>query len=327
MKNSIQKSDLNFKKVKHSNSFKLIKTIFVISAASACLYSCSGNYESRDLKEKAALADSVSGIISSSAAQITGADSNHSFIRTADIKFKVKDVKQATFQIEDVISKHKGYITYTNLSSTVSYQNKTQVSEDSLKESTYYHVDNSITIRVPNTQLDSVLRELAPFMDFLDHRTIKADNVKFTLLANQLAEKRFNHHKERYAEAVDKKGKKLKEIANAENDLLEKQELADDGQIGTMELLDRVNYSTVTLYIYQPETMKQVLVASEKVIPPYKPSFVKRLGESFVNGWIIFEGIILFFVQIWGIIVLGILLYFSIKKLVLYLSRPTLKKA
>lgn len=304
-----------------------LRSVFIAIPVSLLLYSCSANKEKMEQEERSSLADSVSSLISSSASKVNKADSNHTFIRTANIKFKVKDVRKATFTIEDVVSRHNGFVTFTNLTGNLTYKQETKVSEDSLMEATHYNVDNSLTIRVPNTQLDSVLREIAPLMEFLDHRTIKADDIKFTLLSNQLAEKRYAQHKQRFTNAIDTKGKKLRETAGAEDDLLAKQESADNTRIETMELLDQVNYSTVTLYIYQPETITYALIAGPKTIEPYKPSFLKQLGAAFVSGWHMFEELILFFAQIWGVLLIAFLLFIGIRRLVSHLSKPDVKKA
>ncbi len=314
----------NFQKVNRTK----LSSLVLIPAIIILLFSCGASPEERfaseDVKDEM---DSVRSVATSNAAVVGKADSTHTFIRTADIKFKVKDVKQSTFDIEDLVAKHNGYITYTNLSSNISYQNKVQVSRDSCKERTYYVVDNSVTMRIPNTELDAVLRGLAPLMDFLDHRTIKADDIKYTLLSNQLAEKRYKNYKQRYTNAIDSKGKKLKETVTAEDNLAISNQLADNKTIENLELMDKVNYSTVTLYIYQPQTIKETIVASEKTIPPYVPSFGQRLGESFTDGWHIFEHIILFFVNIWGVLVLMAGMFFIIRWFVLYLSKPAVRKA
>lgn len=323
MKNKINGGSY-FKKVNRKN---LNHSLVLIPVLSLLLFSCGANYENRfSAEDTKAVADSARSIATSNAAAVGMADSSHTFIRTADIKFKVKDVKQSTFDIEDLVAKHNGYITYTNLSSNIAYQNKVQISEDSCKESTYYNVDNSLTMRIPNTELDAVLRGLAPLMDFLDHRTIKADDIKYTLLSNQFAEKRYKNYKQYYTTAINTKGKKLKETANAEDNLVLTEQIADNTKIETLELMDKVSYSTITLYIYQPQTVKETLTANEKTIAPFKPSFGSRLGSAFTDGWLIFEKIILFFVNIWGVLALITVMFFIIKWSIAYFSRPTVHK-
>src|SRR5688572_8732959 len=61
----------------------------------------------------------INGYISSSAAKVN-ADTSRKFVRTANMKFKVKDVRKSTFGIEDIISKRDGFVSYTNLNSSVS---------------------------------------------------------------------------------------------------------------------------------------------------------------------------------------------------------------
>jgi uncharacterized lipoprotein NlpE involved in copper resistance len=315
----------DFKKVNRKN---LITSLILVPALTLFLFGCGANPEDRFANESSKeQMDSTRSVATSNAAVVGKADSTHTFIRTADIKFKVKDVKQSTFDIEDLVAKHNGYITYTNLSSNISSQNKIQVTEDSCKERTYYNVDNSVTMRIPNTELDAVLRGLAPFMDFLDHRTIKADDIKYTLLSNQLAEKRYKNYKQRYTSAIDTKGKKLKETVNAEDNLALNEQIADNKTIEGLELMDQVNFSTVTLYIYQPQTIKETIVANEKTIAPYIPSFGKRLGGAFKDGWYVFEQIILFFVNIWGVLVLMVAMFFFIRWFILYLSKQEVRKA
>src|SRR5688572_3224375 len=123
MKITKSNGDLSFKKAKHRQYS--ISSLVLISTFSLALFGCGGaQYEHLADESSKVMADSISRIASSNAAVVGKADSTHTFIRTADIKFKVKDVKQSTFDIEDLVSRHGGYITYTNLSSTISYTNK-----------------------------------------------------------------------------------------------------------------------------------------------------------------------------------------------------------
>src|ERR1017187_10006070 len=59
-----------------------------------------------------AKADSVSsnGFISSSAAKETGKDTSRRFIRTAEMKFKVKSVIQSTYAIESIVKHMGGFV-------------------------------------------------------------------------------------------------------------------------------------------------------------------------------------------------------------------------
>jgi hypothetical protein len=158
-------------------------------------------------------------VVSSSAA-VEKPDSKRQFIRTADVKFRVKNVTQSTYAIENATIKHGGFVIYTNLQSSIYKRETSKISQDSLLETTKYSIENNITIRVPNTQLDTVIKTIAKQIDFLDYRLIKADDVSLQLLSNELAKNRLRSSVNRVANAIDSKGKKLNQIVTSE-DILE----------------------------------------------------------------------------------------------------------
>ena len=164
---------------------RIAKTSLIVVTLSTLVFSC----KKAEVNENSEVQLSNTETISSSAA-VAKEDSTHKFIRTADLKFKVKNVPQSTYYIENVISKFDGFVSFTNLQCKIIEQNKTKISQDSTLETTRYSVENNITIRVPNKRLDTVLKSIAKQIDFLDYRVIKADDVSLKMLANQLSQKR-----------------------------------------------------------------------------------------------------------------------------------------
>jgi len=276
-----------------------------------CLFSCKKAENTSDASADYAITDSTS--ISSSAA-VEKKDSKQKFIRTADIKFKVKNVVKSTYAIENATQKFGGFVTYTNLQSTINEQIKTKVSQDSTLETTKFSVENNITIRVPNTQLDTVIKTIAKQIDFLDFRVIKADDVSLKILANQLSQKRNSATEKRVENAIDSKGKKINDIVEAENKLANKKEEKDNNTIENLSLQDQVNFSTITLQLYQNETIKQETMASEKDSAAYKPNLGIQIIDGLKGGWYILEAILIFFVNLWPIILISIGGFFVYKK-------------
>lgn len=78
---------------------------------------------------------------------------------------------------------------------------------------------NEITLRVPNTNLDSALIEMDKLVDFLDSRTITADDVKLKLVAAQLNTRRNQKMLGKLDKTIDKQGKKLPETIDGLNTL------------------------------------------------------------------------------------------------------------
>ena len=152
----------------------------------ALAYSCkqSENTSTNDVTAE----EMASKDVLSSSAAVEKPDSKRQFIRTADVKFRVKNVPQSTYAIENATTKNGGFVIYTNLQSSISERETSKISPDSLIETTKYSVENNITIRVPNTQLDTVIKTIAKQIDFLDYRVIKADDVSLQLY-------RMNWHK------------------------------------------------------------------------------------------------------------------------------------
>ena len=238
-------------------------------------------------------------------------DINRKFIRTADIKFKVKNVPQSTYAIENTTVKFGGFVTYTNLQSDISEKTKTKISQDSTLETTKYNVENNITIRVPNTQLDTILKTISKQIDFLDFRVIKADDVSLQMLANQLAQNRSVSQEKRVQKAIDTKGKKLATIIDAEENLNAKKEANDSKKLENLSLQDQVNFSTITLQIYQRETIKQEIVANEKM---HRQNIGSKIIDGLRTGWFMFEEIIAFLIQLWSLFLIGIMCFLVYKK-------------
>ena len=257
--------------------------------------------------------ESNANAVSSSAA-VVDKNSNRKFVRTADVKFKVKNVAKSTYAIEDATTKFGGFVTYTNLQSNIHSEDRTKVSQDSTLVTTKYKVDNNITIRVPNTKMDTVIKNIAKQIHFLDYRIIKADDVSLQMLSNELAQKRSNSSEKRLANAIDSKGKKLNQVVKAEETLDAKKEQNDASKLQNLSLQDQVNFSTLTLNIYQDESIKQEMVANEKSINAYRPNIGLQIWDSIKTGWFMLEHIISFVVVLWPFVLIGFLGFFGYKK-------------
>jgi hypothetical protein len=265
------------------------------------LFGCSTKPNEELSEEKALVGSSPNAFISSSAAVENGKDTTRRFIRTADLKFKVKSVIKSTYDIENITGRQGGFVTYTNLTSDINSVSTTAVSADSSLETTYYTVSNAITLRVPNTKLDTTLREIARNIDYLDHRIISADDVALQILANNQTVKRSGRNEDRLTKAIDNRGKKLGETTDAEEVLLTKQEQADNAKISNLSLSDQIKFSTINLSIYQRQSIKRELISNNKNIDEFEPGFGSKLLQAFKSGWSILEKFLVFLTELWGI--------------------------
>lgn len=251
--------------------------------------------------------------LSSSAAVENNKEPQRKFVRTADVKFKVKDVITATYDIENICTAHDGFVTFTNLTSNIDEHSETAVSTDSLLETTFYTLTNSIILRVPNTKLDTTLKDIAKNIDYLDYRIIKADDVGLQILANDFTKARATKNAYRITNDIDNNNKKIDEVVLAENEALSKQEQADNATIANLSLNDQIKYSTVNLSIYQRQGVKRAIIFNDKNVNKYKLGFGYRIVEALGFGWDILAVIIVSLSKLWGLVLLAALGYVGFK--------------
>ncbi len=255
-----------------------------------------------------------STFISSSAAVENNKDSTRKFIRTADLKFKVKNVIQSTYDIENITNEQGGFVTYTNLASNIDNTVTRAISADSSMETIYYTITNSIVLRVPNTKLDTTLKEISKNIDYLDYRVIKAEDVALQILSNSLTQKRSTKNEERLTNAINNRGKKLEETTIAEEVLLNKKEQSDNAKIATISLVDQIKFSTINLYIYQRQATKSELIANHKNIDEYEPGFGNKMLEALKFGWNILKTLLIFCTNFWTLSLLICIAYIVYRK-------------
>jgi len=259
-----------------------------------------------------ASADTVS--VAASESETVTKNNKRQFVRTADLQFKVKNVLKSTSVVEDATAKFGGFVTYTNLQSTIESEDKTKVSPDSTLVTTKFSVTNNLTLRVPNTKLDTLLKTIIQEKGFLNHRVVANTDVSLQLLSNTLAQNRSATTEKRMANAIDTKGKKLNQVMEAENQLDAKKESNDAKALENRSLKDQVSFSTVTLELYQDQTINQEMVANEKSTNAYRPNIGLQLWDSVKTGWFVLEKLLSFVVVLWPFALLGAAAYFGYKK-------------
>lgn len=264
----------------------------------------SASYALDNAMNEEASADSIAPTTMSSSAARATDDTNRRFIRTADLRFRVKDVVKTTYAIEDLIAGFGGHVEHTELSSRVDQRSTTPVSEDSLLETTRFTVINRATLRVPAVKLDTALKSLARFVDFLDSRTVKAEDVRLMLLSNRMTQQRIARHQQRMETAIDEQGRRLRETAGAEDRLLDRKEQADQARLSNMGLEDRIAYSTIIIDIYQRQSTRHDMLANEQSIDRYEPGFFSQLADALAFGWRMLVRIVLFMARSWSVLMI-----------------------
>ena len=303
-------NDMKFEKESMSNNSMSIDEGFEEESVSTNLTS---TYLWAANSTSAYLPFSPKTYISSSAAIENQNDTNRNMIRTVNIRFKVKDVIKATYEIENIVVNHNGFVENTNLESRINSTKETFIKEDSVLVTTYYSVLNTLILRVPNTRLDATLKEIAQFVDFMDYRIINVKDVTLDLLSKKLEQNRLAKYNGKMRNAVDNKGKRLNDVTDAEDNMLYKQQQADEAKLASLQILDKIKFSTITLSLYQNQDIKYEVIAKEKNIKSYSIPFGTRFMDALAFGWTIIVGIFLFLIHIWSIILIAVLALLGVK--------------
>jgi hypothetical protein len=282
--------------------------------------SCGPSKQEMEYKEKSMeISDSIKNY-SAGLATDTINGITHNFIRTAEMKLKVNDVLSTTQKIEDLIALSGGYLTKSEMTAENESDYTVRFSKDSLKEIKEYTMVNYLTIRVPNKQLDTVLRSITRMAVFINYSRLTADDVKMKLFANSLAQKRNKKFVQKTERNLGQSTAKLKQITEAEEKILEKELLADEKQMESYTLVDQVNYSTVNLHLYQPNVRSVQTQPMPEIVESYEPSFLSKLIDAFVNGFDGIKKFILGLVGNWDLILILAAILFTVKKIYGYFN-------
>lgn len=241
-------------------------------------------------------------------------DTTRKFVVKGELKFRVKDVVQATYTIENEAVKVGGFVIHTEMQSNESYRLQTQISADTAMEEIHYSLTNTMKVRVPKHQLDTFLWQVGQLSEYFDYRILDANDVGLGLLKNTLHQKRLQAYEKKQEKAIEDKQSKLQETVDAQENLLNRQLQADELYIDRLIAQDEVQYSTIAINIYEKEKVQYARVPMIKPIVPYEHGFGSKLGKAFKNSLVVIECIVLFIINIWPILaMLGAVIFIYLR--------------
>jgi hypothetical protein len=274
-----------------------MKKYLVCIATIGMMFGCSG--EKKDYAAEASrteTADTVNANDTSATPKI---------IKTADMRFRVKDVQQTKEQLSSIIKAQGGTMAEFAINSSIQESDKVKYSADSLKEITSYRKEGLVIAKIPSEKLDDFTNTVARMAVFVDNQAMKMDDQSITYLANKLkAQNRVDAVK-----TINKTAKR--QGNNVETSLYIKDDYVDK-KIENMNIDNRVKFSTITLNFYQDNTVKTLIVGNDNLYD-YRPGFFQRLGLSIVAGWSFLKEFILGVSTLWPFLAIGLGVFFGIK--------------
>jgi hypothetical protein len=262
-----------------------------------------------------ALSRGVTSYISSAAATVKD-DTTRKFVLTAQLKFRVKDAVASTYNIEEITVRNGGFVASSRLSNRIESQTRTKVSRDSILETTYYIVENKLELRTPAASLDAVLKEIALNIETLDYRDIQSSDVTLDFLEYSLARKREERASRRAAQAIARKSASNTDDDNGmtpEELLRNSEEQADNAMLNAMRLANRVDFATITILLFQRPVRHHETLPAEGAAKAYRPGLLSKVSASFVAGWAMIEGALLFVISVWPLLIVILMAVFGWK--------------
>lgn len=251
------------------------------------------------------------------AAALTVNDGDRLLIRTAASRFKVTNVAESTYTIENIIIKNGGIIMNSSINNERYGGQEIPVSADSAMIITYSNLVANLELRVPKEMLNETLREIAPLAEEIDYRILKADDITLDILMKQLTEARLGRKSKRVVNAIATRNGKLDDAIRAEQALDNVEEMADRTTIEKYKLKDKIDFSTISLQLYQDRFETKTMVKRAEVIDAYEPGLGLRALDSLSNGWTALCSILILLLNLWPLFLIafvGAFVYFKFRK-------------
>ncbi|OWK72259.1 DUF4349 domain-containing protein [Pedobacter sp. AJM] len=226
-------------------------------------------------------------------------------IKTADMRFRVKNVQNTKEQLSQTIKAQGGTVAEFSIESIIQETQKVKQSVDSLKEITSYRTEGYLVANVPAEKLDDFTNTVAKMAVFVDNQSLKLDDQSLAYLGNRMKAGNRIEAANQMNKVAGKKSTSVETSLNIKDDYVDK-------KLQNLSIDNRVKYSTITLQFYQDNTIKTTVVANDDIYD-YKPAFGNRLWMGIINGWTIFKELIIGLANIWALILTGVAIFFLIR--------------
>jgi len=212
-------------------------------------------------------------------------------IKSADVKYKVKNVKQHTDLIKKHIAPYNAYI------SDLRFLNNSRKKE------------NRFIIKIPSQYFDAVIDSISKNVEFVDYENITTKDVSEEYVDLQTRLKTKEEVKERYEAVLRKKATKVEDILLAEDKIRVIQEEIEAAKGRLNYLSNKVSFSTIEVNLYETVDYKEEPIS-------YHKTFGSKTKEGFQFGWKIVENFFLGIIHIWPFLLIGfgLLLFFKKRK-------------
>lgn len=200
----------------------------------------------------------------------------------ASLEFQVEDMEVSSKRISKICEAEGGFISGMNMSST------------------NYKIQNNVQIRVNNDHFHQLIDKLKGESIYIDNISITSNDVTEEFIDIESRLKTKKEVRDRYINILRKKTGSIKEVIEAEEAIRRITEEIEAKEGRLRFLKDQVNFSTITVSIYQK-------VEYNRAPEVYEKSFGDDISDSFSNGWQFVTILFLLLINIWPLILAGLI--------------------
>lgn len=274
----------------------LIVPAIVIALLAACKSKTSTDYEVARMTTKemdsTKMADSAKVL-----ANVTRYSPPEKLVKTADINFKVKDVRKTGDSIANLTNQFGGMVMHHQVQSNAGNTRDIHISNDSIMRIAVYNTTGEMTVRVPSEKLEDFMTAVSHMGIYVNISKMDIDDESLDYLANQL------RLKDREELLARQKAGTVK-IKNPANVLALTDDMIDQ-KIQNMRTDAAVKFSMISLNFYQSDNIMKEVIANDDP-SAYDISFFRRLKLALENGWTIFTDVVVGLANLWIFIIAGI---------------------
>lgn len=225
-------------------------------------------------------------------------------IKTADMRFKVKNVEQTGENITNLTIKYNGMVMHHNMTALNEQTSDTRLGNDSVMLVSRFSTNADMTVKIPSEKIEEFLDAVSRMSIYVNVRRMDIDDKSLDYLASQM---KLNSRKELVSQ--QKAGRVVFKNPDAVLDL--KDGLVDE-QINNRKIDDEVKYSVINLAFYQSNTIGKEIVVDDDPYS-YKLHFGNRLLIAFGDGWYMFKELIILLADMWVLIIAAISVWFGLR--------------
>lgn len=272
--------------------------IVIVLASVTMLVACS---RSKLYDEKEMSADTVGvPVADQNSPEETKSANQVKLVKTADMKFKVKDVRQTGDSIATLTARYGGLVMNHQMGSVVEAKEVIHLSNDSLRKISVLSTTADMTVSIPSQHLEA-------FMNRVGRMTVQIDSSKMLVEDKTLdylsADLKTKNRKDWVAQK--KTGDGARDNADA---VLATKDNMVDSRINNQRTNAAAKYSVLALSFYQSKLITKETVANDDP-SAYHPSFFSQLSLSLQNGWYVFSNIVFAVANLWAFLLVAVALW------------------